>query len=85
MVGLCRCVAKGDEHPTEVDVPDTASLFGAVDPLLEPKDMAIGDIKTRGHLHIDFLVEVGVEIGGLDIHLVNFQVVFSSKGKYSIE
>jgi len=47
-------------------------LLHAIDPLLKPENVAIRDVETRGRLHIDLLVKVGVEVGSLNIHLVDF-------------
>jgi len=63
----------------------TPPLLHAVDPLLEPENMAIGDVKTGGHLHIDLLIKVSIEVGSLDIHLVDLQVALGGECKYSVE
>jgi hypothetical protein len=57
-------------------------LFGAIDSLLESEDMALGDVETGWHLHVDFFIQVSVEVGGLDVRLMNFQIVFGSEGEY---
>jgi len=85
MVHLSGCVAESGECPAEINVPDMAPLLGAVDPLFEPEDVAIRDVKTGGCFHIDLLVEVSVEVGSLDVHLVNFQVMLGGEHKYSVE
>jgi hypothetical protein len=40
--------------------------------------------KLGGYLHVDLLVEVSIEVGGLDIHLVDFQVMLGGECKYSV-
>jgi len=84
VVCLHRCVAEGEERSAEVDVPDAATLFGAIDSLLESENMALRDVETGWHLHVDFFVQVGVEVGGLDVYLMNFQIVFGGEGKYCV-
>jgi len=47
--------------------------------------MSIGDVETGRCLHINFFLEVSIEISGFDIHLVDFKVVLGCKCEYSME
>ena len=58
-----------------------AALLRAVPTLFELKDVPIRDLETRWCLHVEVLLKVGIEVGSLDIHLVEFEVVFGSEGK----
>ena len=60
-------------------------LLYAIDALLELKDVAIRNVETRGCLHIDFLLEVGIEVGHLNVHLMKFEVVLSCECKHGVE
>jgi len=37
--------------------------------------MPFGDVETRGWFYIEILLEVGIEVGGLDIYLIDFEVM----------
>ncbi len=60
-------------------------LLHAIDALFELENMAIRNVKTGGHLHVDFFLKVGIEVGHLNIHLMNFEVVLSCKHKHGVE
>ena len=53
------------------------ALFYAIHALLEFEDMPFEDVKTGGQLHVSALLEVGIEVGGFDVHLIDFKVVLS--------
>ena len=56
-------------------------LLRAIQRFHELQDHAIGNLKFWGRLHIDVLLQFTVEVSGLNIHLVNFQVEFCSECK----
>jgi hypothetical protein len=85
VVSFGACVAHFSEGVTDLDVPYSPALLGAIDAFLEPEDMAFRDVKTRRGFHIYFFLKVSIKIGSLNIHLVYFKVAFSSKGKDSVE
>jgi hypothetical protein len=60
-------------------------LLCAIDTLFELKDVPIRDLKTRWCLHVEVLLEVSIEVGSLDIHLVEFKVMFGSEGENCLE
>jgi len=62
-----------------------AALLGAIDAFLEFEDMALRDVKTGRGLHVDFFLKIGLKICGLNIHLVNFKIVFGGEGENGVE
>jgi len=85
VISLCMCVAHFVKSAAHLDIPNSATLLGAVDTFLEFEDMALGDVETRRGLHIDFFLKIGVEVCGLNVHLVNFKIAFGSEGKNGVE
>jgi hypothetical protein len=85
MVGFSAYVAHLGKGIADLNVPHTAALLGAIDAFLKPEDIALGDVETRRCFHVYFFLKVGIEISGLDIHLMYFKVVFSSEGKNGVE
>ena len=75
VVCLCVRVAKIRECAAEIDIPYTPPLLRAIDALLESEDVAVGNVETGGCLHVDFFFEVGVEVGGFDVHLMDFKIL----------
>jgi hypothetical protein len=47
--------------------------------------VAIGNIKTGGCLHIDFFLEMSIEVSSFDIHLVDLKVVLGCECKDSMK
>jgi len=60
-------------------------LLHAIDALLKLKNVSIGNIKTRGCLHVDFFLKVSIKVGCLNIYLMNFKVVLSYECKHDVE
>ena len=81
VISFCTCIAHFIKGAAHFDIPNSATLLGAINTFLEFEDVAFGDIETGRCLHVDFFLKIGVEVCGLDIHLVKFEIVFSSKGE----
>jgi hypothetical protein len=62
-----------------------ATLLSAVDTFLESEDMALRDVETRRCFHVYFFLKVGIEINGLNVHLIYFKVAFSGEGEDGVE
>jgi hypothetical protein len=62
-----------------------AALPCAVHTLFEFEDVPFGDFKTGWRLHVKVLLEVGIEVSRLNIHLVEFQVVLGCECEDSSE
>ncbi len=75
MVCLCPHVAHFQECASYLLIPNVPALLCAVHALLEFEDVPFGDVKTRGWFHVEVLLEIGVEIGGFDVHLMDFEVM----------
>jgi len=85
VISLCTCIAHFIKGAAHLNISNSATLLSAVDTFLEFEDMALRDIETGMGLHIDFFLKIGVEVCGLDVHLVNFKIVFGSKGENGVE
>ena len=64
---------------------DVAALFHAIHTLFEFEDVSFRDLETGWRLHVKVLLEVGIEVSSLDVHLVKFEVMLSCKGEYCVE
>jgi hypothetical protein len=85
MVYLCACVPELRKCTSHVLVPNMAALPHAIYALFEFENMPFRDFKTRRWLHVKVLLEVGVEVCCLDIHLMEFKVMLCHKGKNGLE
>jgi len=85
VISLCTCVAHFIKGAAHLNIPNSTTLLGAIDTFLEFEDIALRDVETRRGLHIDFFLKISIEICGLDVHLVNFKIVFGSEGENGAE
>jgi hypothetical protein len=56
----------------DVEVPYSTTLLGAVNRFDQTEYHTFGNVEPGRQFHVDFLLEDSVEIGGLDIYLVDF-------------
>ena len=60
-------------------------MFGAIDCLIELQDHTFRNLKARRGLHVDFLLELAIEVSHLDIHLIDGEVLLDGDGKDGAE
>jgi hypothetical protein len=85
MICFSASVAHFSEGVADLNVPYPTALLGAVDTFLEPEDIALGDVGTGRGFHVYFFLKVGIEIGGLDVHLMYFKVTVGGEGEDGVE
>ena len=62
-----------------------AALLGAIDCPIQPQDHTFRDVYARRGLHVDFLLELPIEVGSLDVHLVDGEVLLNDNGEDGAE
>ena len=85
MISLNLRVAHLSQRGAHVFIPNVAALLGAINCPIQLQDYTFRDVHARWGLHVDFLLELPIEVGSLDVHLVDGEVLLNSDGKDSAE